>query len=45
MTENNSVENNFLEKGDFFPFIKIGNRDIHNLVNNRYTLIFNTIKK
>lgn len=42
MNETNSVESNFLEKGDFFPFIKIGNRHIHNLVNNRYTLIFNT---
>ena len=35
---------NFLEKGDFFPFIKIGARDIHNLVNDKYTLIINTKK-
>ena len=39
------MSNNFLEKGDFFPFIKIGNRDIHNLVDNRYILIFNTKQK
>ena len=45
MSETNSVESNFLEKGDFFPFIKIGNRHMHNLVNNRHTLIFNTKQK
>jgi len=35
-------ETNYLEKGDFFPFIKIGGREIYNLVDDRYTLIFNT---
>lgn len=35
----------FLEKGDFFPFIKIGNKEIHNLVNDKFTIIINTINK
>lgn len=35
----------FLEKGDFFPFIKIGNKEIHNLVNDKFTIIINTIDK
>ena len=42
MNEISVTERNFLKKGDFFPFIRIGNKDIHNLIDNRYTLIFNT---
>ena len=45
MGEKNKEQTNFLEKGDFFPFIRIGGREIHNLVDNRYTLIFNTKQK
>lgn len=45
MNKTNLIENNFLEKGDFFPFITIGNRSIHNIVDNRYILIFNTKQK
>ena len=35
----------FLEKEDFFPFIKVGNKEIHNLVNDKFTIIINTIGK
>lgn len=45
MNEISVTERNFLKKGDFFPFIRIGNKDIHNLIDNRYTLIFNTKQK
>ena len=30
---------NFLDKGDYFPFIKIGNKEIHNLVDSKDILI------
>lgn len=33
--------NTFLEIGDFFPFIKIGNKDIHNLTDSKYILLVN----
>ena len=45
MSKDSLKENNFLEKGDFFPFIKVGNKDIHKLTNNKYILIFNTTQK
>ena len=32
-------KNNILEIGDYFPFIKIGNRNIHSFVDNKYLVI------
>ena len=36
------VTKQYLEVGDFFPFIRIGGREIHNIVNNKFTLIINS---
>ena len=40
MTENTQ----YLEKGDYFPFIRIGGREIHNIVNEKHTLIVNSLQ-
>ena len=43
--KSNDNNNKYLQIGDFFPFIKIGNKHLHNLVNDKYTLIVNSNKK
>ena len=43
--DNKQITKQYLEIGDFFPFIKIGGREIHNIVNNKFTLIINSCKK
>lgn len=35
----------YLEVGDFFPFIRVGGREIHNILNNKFTLIINSRRK
>jgi prolyl 4-hydroxylase len=40
-----NINKKFLEIGDFFPFIKIGGKEIYNLVNNKFILIINSKKK
>lgn len=38
-------KNNILEKGDYFPFIKIGNKNIHSFVDNKYLALISTNKE
>lgn len=42
---NKNIEKKYLEIGDFFPFIKIGGKDIHKFTNNKFILIINSNKK